>query len=144
MSAEENKVTVRRLAEEVFNKGGMSVVPELIAHDYVYNSPFGEFKGPLGFLLFAAMTRSAFPDIHMTIDDMVAEGDKVVISWNVSGTHQGPLQEGNLKEIPPTGKKVKWTGITIYRIVDGKVIEEKCEENTLGLMRQIGVVPPTG
>jgi len=70
MSAEENKASVRRMAEEVFNKGSMSIVPELITHDYVYNSPFGEFKGPLGFMLFAAMMRNAFPDIHMAIDDI--------------------------------------------------------------------------
>ena len=79
--------------------------------------------------------RSAFPDSDLCIEEEIAEDDKVVIRWNFSGTHQG-----NLLGIPATGKKVSWTGITIYRIVDGKVEEERGEEDFLGFFRQIGLV----
>ena len=101
MSAEENKASVRRMTEEVFNKGGMSIVPELITHDYVYNSPFGEFDGALGFMLFTTMIRSAFPDIHTTIDDMIAEGNKVAVRLSWRGTFTGKF--GDLE---PTGKPI--------------------------------------
>jgi len=80
--------------------------------------------------------RSAFPDSDLHIEEEIAEDDKVVIRWGFSGTHQG-----SLLGIPATGKKVKWTGITIYQIVDGKVIEERGEEDFLGFFRQIGLVP---
>ena len=67
----------------------------------------------------------------------IAEDDKVAISWTCSGTHKGALEN-----IPPTGKKVTWTGVTIYRIANGKVIEERGEEDFLGLLQQLGVIPP--
>jgi len=80
--------------------------------------------------------RSAFPDSELKVEEEIAEGDKVVIRWSFSGTHQGILLH-----FPPTGKRVKWTGITIYRIADGKIMEEKGEEDFLGFLRQIGSVP---
>ncbi len=80
--------------------------------------------------------RLAFPDSDLQIEEEIAEADKVVIRWIFSGTHQG-----SLLGIPATGKKVRWTGITIYRIVDGKVLEERGEEDFLGFFRQIGLVP---
>lgn len=80
--------------------------------------------------------RLAFPDSDLQIEEEIAENDKVVIRWSFSGTHQGILLG-----IPATGKKVKWTGITIYQIVDGKVMEERGEEDFLGFFRQIGLVP---
>lgn len=79
--------------------------------------------------------RSAFPDSRLIADEVIAEGDKVVIRWSFSGTHQGTLLN-----LPASGKTVKWTGITIYRIIDRKVVEERGEEDFLGFLRQIGVV----
>ncbi len=80
--------------------------------------------------------RAAFPDSNVQVEEEIAKGDKAVIRWTFSGTHQGPLLG-----ISATGKKIKWTGITIYRIVEGKIMEEKGEEDFLGFLRQIGVVP---
>jgi steroid delta-isomerase-like uncharacterized protein len=143
MGLEENKVIARRFIQ-IWGAGDLGIIDELASPEFsAYYSSFpqaikgGEvYKEPL------KMFRSAFPDSNIDIEEEIAEGDKVVISWTCSGTHRGTLQGGNLKGIPPTGKKVKWTGITIYKITDGKVIEEKGEEDTLGLMRQIGVIPP--
>ncbi len=80
--------------------------------------------------------RSVFPDSDIRIEEEIAEADKVVIRWSFSGTHQG-----NFIGIPATGKKVKWTGITIHRIAGGKIVEEKGEGDYYGFLRQAGVVP---
>ncbi len=79
---------------------------------------------------------SAFPDIHLTIDDMVAEGDKVAVRITMTGTHKGEFMG-----IPPTNKKVTIWAINIYRIAGGKIVEELGKADTLGLMQQLGVVP---
>jgi predicted ester cyclase len=73
----------------------------------------------------------------MQIEEEIAEGDKVVLRWSLSATHQAEYPPGN----PPTGKRMKWAGITIYRIADGKVAEEIGEEDYLGILRQLGLVP---
>ena len=83
--------------------------------------------------------RSAVPDATIESLDEIAEGDKVVVRWTVHGTHQGVFLG-----IPPTGQQLTWTGMTIYRIADGKVVEERGEEDALGLMQQLGVFPPAG
>ena len=137
MSVEENKAIIRRAAEEVWNKGDMSVVPELIAPDYVYHSPFGEFKGPEGCKQFVTMTRNAFPDIHMTIDDMVGEGDKVAVRLSWRGTFKGKF--GDLE---PTGKQVNMTSAYFYRFAGGKEVEALPYSDSLALYQQLGVSPP--
>jgi steroid delta-isomerase-like uncharacterized protein len=140
---EENKEIARRFIQ-VWGRGDLGIIDELASPELsVYYPSFPQaIKGGEVFKALLEEFRSAFPDSNIDIEEEIAEGDKVVISWSFSGTHQGTLQGGNLKGIPPTGKKVEWTGITIYRIADGKVTEEKGEENTLGLMRQLGVIPP--
>ena len=137
MSIEENKAIARRFIQ-VFGQGDLGIIDELASHSLsvYYPSLPQALKGSEAFKTLVKDFHSAFPDSNVDIEEVIAEGDRVVISWTSSGTHQGAL--GN---IPPTGKKVKWTGITIYRIVDGKVIEEKGEENFLGLLQQLGVIP---
>jgi len=85
------------------------------------------------------MLHMAFPDVRLTIEDMVAEGDKVAVRWAWSGTHRGEYMG-----IAPTGKEVTYTGITIHRITGGKIVESWDEVDNLGLMQQLGVAPPPG
>ena len=90
-----------------------------------------------GTRLFFNMLFTAFPDLHATIQDIIAEGDKVVDRMTCEGTHQGMFMGAS-----PTGKRVKWSFIDINRIVDGKVVEHWAEVDTIGLMQQLGLVPP--
>ncbi len=140
MSTEENKAMLRRNCEEAFNKGDLAVADENIAPNYVYHGSGGqEFKGPEGFKQFVTMLRTAFPDLHLTVEDMVAEGDKVAHRLTLRGTHKGDLMG-----IAPTGKQVTTTAITISRFVGGKEVEAWSSMDLLGMMQQMGVAPPTG
>jgi steroid delta-isomerase-like uncharacterized protein len=140
MSVEENKAAQRRVWEEVFNKGDLSVVDETFATNYVYHGPMGmEYKGPEGFKQMHTTTRTAFPDLHVTVEDMVAEGDKVVSYYTITGTHKGEYMG-----IAPTGKKVTFSGMVLVRWVGGKEVEAKGVGDLLSMMQQLGVVPPMG
>jgi len=140
MSTEENKAIIRRNCEEALNKGDLAVADENIATNYVYHGSGGqEFKGPEGFKQFITMLRTAFPDLHFTIEDMVAEGDKVAHRLTLRGTHKGELMG-----IAPTGKQVTTTAITISRFVGGKEVEAWSSMDMLGMMQQMGVAPPIG
>jgi steroid delta-isomerase-like uncharacterized protein len=139
MSTEQNKAQVRRLTEEVWNQGNFAVLDELFATDYVGHESSTTIQGQEGARQFISLYRSAFSDIHFTIEDMIAEGDKVVARWSVTGTH-----DGNLLGIPPTGKHTTGTGITIIRFVEGKDVEDWVNWDALGLMQQLGVVPMPG
>ena len=137
MSAQ-NKMIERRLIEEVWNQGNFSVVDEVVARDYIGHSstPAGETHGPAGYKQFYAALREAFPDFQVTVEDQIAEGDKVVTRWTARGTHLGEFQG-----IPPAGRRGAITGITIDRIANGKVVECWTNADDLGLLRLLGVVP---
>jgi len=137
MSIQENK-TIARSFIQVWGKGNLDIIDELAAPSLSVQYPIMPqvVQGNKTFRKVMEKFRSAFPDSDLQIEEEIAEDDKVVIRWSFSGTHQG-----GLLDIPATGKKVRWTGITIYRIVDGKVLEEKGEEDFLGFFRQIGLVP---
>ena len=138
MSTEENKAAIRRIWEEVMNKGDLAVADELMATDYVYHGPGGiEANGPEGFKQYITMFRTAFPDIHCTIDDVVAEGEKVVSRFTLRGTHNGDLMG-----IAPTGKKTEIMGIVIHRFAGGKEVEAWGSYDTLTMYQQLGVSPP--
>ena len=140
MSTEENKAILRRNVEEAFNKGNLAVADENMATDYVCHAPGGqEFKGPEGFKQLVTVYCTAFPDIHMTVEDMVAEGDKVAHRLKMRGTHKGELMG-----IAPTGKQVTATSINISRFAGGKEVEAWTSMDLLGIMQQLGVVPPIG
>jgi steroid delta-isomerase-like uncharacterized protein len=138
MSAEENKSVSRRVAEEIFNGGNLDLADELYAPDYVLHDPMlpEDLHGPEGLKQYAAMTLGAFPDARVTVEDQVAEGDKVVSRWTATGTHTGDLMS-----IPPTGRRIKVSGITINRFSGGKITEDWYQSDDLGMMRQIGVIP---
>ena len=137
MSAEENKTLVRRLIDEVYNQGNLDAADELLATDYVdHNALPGQESGLEGYKGVVATLHSAFPDYEITIEDQVAEGDKVVTRYTGRGTHQGELMG-----IAPTGKSVELTGISVQRVSGGKLVEEWGEWDQLGMMRQLGVIP---
>jgi steroid delta-isomerase-like uncharacterized protein len=142
MPVKEIKVLERRWFEES-NKGkaaAMAVIDELHVTDYVFHSGTGEdIRGLKNYKQYIRRYYSAFPDLHLTIDDMVVEGDKVAIRWTMSGTHKGEI-EG----IPPTGKKMTIWGISIERVVGGKFVETWETYDTMGFMQQLGLVPTPG
>lgn len=131
-----NKAIMRRGIEEVWNKGNFDIVDELVASDYVGHQPPDENLGPEGAKGYFRELRAAFPDIHFTIEDQIAEGDRVVTRWTARATHHGAYQG-----IRATGKPGVVTGITISRFADGKVVEGWTNFDALGLMQQLGVVP---
>src|SRR5947209_5246280 len=113
MSEEENKAIMRRY-EEAVNQGNLDLIDEVIAADYVGHEPDEDLHGPEGVKQFITMFRSAFPDLHLTVEDEIAEGDRVASRFTVRGTHQGELMG-----IPPAGKQVTVSRITICCSEDG-------------------------
>ena len=135
--SEENKSISRRVQEEAFNQGNLAVIDELVAADYVdHDLPPGFPEGQEGFKQLVAMYRAAFPDVQMTIEDVIADGDKVALRWTATGTHQGELMG-----IPPTNKQVTVTGMDINRLAGGKIAEHWGNFDQMGMMQQLGVIP---
>ena len=131
-----NKVLIRRVIEEGFNKRNLALLDKLYA-DCVYHSPAtGELKSE-ALRKFVASILAAFPDGRWTVDDQVAEGGKVVTRWSFTGTHQGDFMG-----LAPTGKHVTTSGMVIDRVIKGKIVEEREEWDTLGMMQQLGAVRP--
>ncbi len=141
MSREDNKALIRYLFDEVWNKGNLAAAEEVASPTWVAhgNLPGQEMPGLQGVRRFISLYRTAFPDMQLTIEDQIAEGDKVVTRWTASATHSGPLMG-----IAPTGKRVTVSGIGIHRIARGQIVEQWGIDDTLGLMQQLGVVPPLG
>ena len=139
MSVEENKAVVRREFEEIFNhRGNLDAAEEIYAPNYVGHEPaFGDIQGVESAKQFAATYRQAFPDLQSTIEDQVAEGDKVVTRFTSRGTHQGESEDFG----PPTGNRIEVTGITIEQFADGKIVEDWTNFDALGLLQQLGLVP---
>ena len=139
MSAE-NKATVRRLIEEGFNGGDLSVFDELVAPSFVnHDPPPGVPPTREGWKQLSTGFRAAFPDMHIHIEEEIAEGDLVTSRFVAHGTHQGELMG-----IPATGKEVTVSGINIARVAGGKIMERWEEFDMMGMMVQLGVVPPPG
>lgn len=138
MSVEENKALFRRLVEEVFNKGNMSTIDEFLAPNFVEREvlPPGTPSGREGVKQLTMMFRTAFPDFNVSIDDMIAEGDKIVARTTWSGT-----QKGEFMGIPPSGKRVSFDVIDIIRISEGKGVEHWGVMDSSAMMQQLGVIP---
>ena len=134
MSIEANKMLVRRLIEEVWNTGDDCRLAELATPDFAESTKQGNLQ-----------TRTWLPDLHHQIEDMIAQGDKVVVRWTISCTHLGELVTP-IARIPPTGKPVKASGIHIFRIADGKIAERWSVADWLTVFQQIGanVTPGAG
>ena len=139
MSTEENKAGIRRLYE-AFNQKNLAVVDELIASNYVgHIAGLEDMRGPEGVKQSSTPFFTAFPDIHLAVEDMVGEGDKVVTRYTVTGTHQGEFLG-----VAPTGKQATFTEMSMARIEGGKTVEEWEVWDMLGLMQQLGAIPTPG
>jgi steroid delta-isomerase-like uncharacterized protein len=142
MSAEENKAIVRRFYEEVWGKRNLAVADELLDANVVLHTPRQstanivdreEYKQMVTYIY------TAFPDLQATVEEMIAEGDKVVVRWAWQGTHQGEWQG-----VAATGKPIRTEGITIFRLANGRIVDDRFQANGLGLMQQIGASPVPG
>ncbi len=138
MSTEENKAIFRRLMEEVFTQGNLDEIDELISPDWVNIDPSlpEELHGRDGARQLITMWRAGFSDFELTIDDMIAEGDKVAARFTFSGTHSGEFVG-----IPATGKHVRGTGTGIFQFADGLDVEHWVNFDALGIMQQLGALP---
>ena len=138
MQPEENKAITRRFLEEIFAGGNLELVEELFAPDFVLHDPSvpQEVRGVEALKQYVTMYRTAYPDTRFTVEDQIAEGDRVVTRWTGQGTHQGELMG-----VPPTGKQVTVTGIELDRISGGKIEESWVNYDALGMMQQLGIVP---
>ena len=136
--SEGNKFVIRRSFEELWNKGNLSLADELFTPNYAHHDPstpdFG--RGPESEKKRATLYRTAFPDLQLTIEDIIAEGQTVMARWSCRGTHKG-----DLSGIAPTGKQVTISGVSIARFTNGKMVEGWVNWDALGLMQQLGAVP---
>ncbi len=133
MSVEQNKAVLRRLYEEVWNKGDPSLLPELVSPDY----RFADYKGLEGYMQLVTMQRNAFPDVRFTIDQVVGEGDWLAYQLTTNGTFKGKL--GNIE---PTGKAATWKRAFFGHYKDGKIVTTDVVSDALAFYQQIGVTPP--
>ena len=142
MSLEENKTIVRRFFE-VENKKDLALLDELMALDYVDapNTPF-EIRGLESVKQYYANVYRGFPDFHVAIEDIITEGDKVWVLGKLTGTHTGEWEFLGIT-FAPTGKKLTWTAVNIFRIVDGKIVERKSVRDVLNFLKQIGAIEYT-
>jgi steroid delta-isomerase-like uncharacterized protein len=138
MSTETNKSIVRRLFKEAFEQGNLAVLDEIIAPDQVNGGPGalpGMQTGPEGSKILISAYRNAFPDLHFTIDEQIAEGDTVVTRWTAHGTHNGEFAG-----ISPTGKSATVVGMGLDRVENGKIVESWGLFDQFGMLQQLGVI----
>lgn len=135
--SEANKAIMHRIIDEAWNEGNLGVIDEILGDPYINHDPqmkginsAVEVKGSIN------MYRSAFPDLRVEINDLIAEGDKVAMRFTITGT-----QGGDLQNIPATGKPINLTGISISRFEDGKLVELWRNWDTIGMLQQLGVAP---
>jgi steroid delta-isomerase-like uncharacterized protein len=136
MSEEANKAAVRRFYEEVWARGNLDVADELFTDDYERHDLRGgdPAPGPKGQKQIAAAFRAAFPDLTWDVDFIVADGDFVAGRWTATGTHRG-----RWAGVEPTGRRMEFSGINVFRFENGKVVELWNHRDDLGLMEQLGV-----
>jgi steroid delta-isomerase-like uncharacterized protein len=137
----DNKAILRRLYEEVWNKRRLEVVDELISPSHALNDPILSDSqiGPEFYKRQVVEFTTSFPDLRFTIEDMITEKEKSVVSWIISGTHTGEFMG-----IPATGRKISVEGITIHHITNGKILDSYARWDALGLLRQLSHAPPLG
>ena len=136
MSAE-NKKIAQRIIKEVWSDGNLAIVDERYAADFSHIDPLAPGANNIEmYRQYVQLLHNAFPDMQFEITEQVAEGDKVAVRFQASGTHKGEMMG-----IPATGKEGSITGITTYHIVDGQVLNETSEWDALGLLQQLGVIP---
>lgn len=137
--SEQNKALVRRLYEDIVNGRNMEKSRELCPPDYVHHDPSlpgGNIQGLDNYLHTIAFFFTAFPDLHITVEEVIADEEKVATRWTWTGTHQGDLMG-----MPPTGKTVSVPAISIHRVANGQLAEGWVNFDAMGLMRQLGAIP---
>ena len=140
MSTEQNKSIVRRWVEEGWNKGNLEVVDQVYAPTYVQHEPAPETVNSSETLKqYVGTYLTAFPDLNLSIDDLVAEGDKVVWRFTSTGTQTGPFMG-----MPATGKTGNITGLVMFRLENSRIVEGWVNIDALGLLQQLGVIPMSG
>ena len=139
MSLEENKAVVRRLFE-VLNKHNSALLDEFYTHDYINHTL--QLRGLESLKQLETMLWKGFPDWHETIEDIIVEGDKVWVRYKVTGTHTGESSYSGIT-LAPTGKKIAFRAVSIYRIVNGKLVEGWTVSDDLNLLKQLGVIEYT-
>jgi steroid delta-isomerase-like uncharacterized protein len=140
LSEARNVATLERFVEEVINQGQFEAADELVEENFVELDPFpGQQQGREGLKDVIRMMRIGFPDIHWTVEETIASGDKVVSRFKWTGT-----QRGEFLGIPATGRKVTVPGVVIDRLNDGKMADSRILMDTLGMMQQLGVIPRPG
>ena len=137
MSTEDNKAIVRRFYDEALNQKNLAAIDEYVDPNIIDHS--GSPGGIEGVKQLFSMTLTAYPDLHLTFEDQIAEGNKVVSRLTWRGT-----QQGECMGIPPTGKQVTTTSIDIIRLADGKAVEHWNVVDNLGMLQQLGVIPTQG
>ena len=135
----QNEAIAHRYFEEIFNQGKLDVAEEIVANTHINHDRVNEVQGIGGVKELAAKYRTAFPDLHLATEDTISQGDKVVVRWSWSGTHKG-----DLAGLAPTGKQTGGTGITVFRVADGKIAESWVNWDTLGMLEKLGVVQQAG
>jgi steroid delta-isomerase-like uncharacterized protein len=137
VTSEVNKLTMQRFVEFI-NTASETLAEELVSPNAIFHVPGSAepMRGPAGYLAIIEMMRTGFPDIQWTLEEMVAEGDKVAARFIMRGTHHGMFFG-----VPPTGKKIEVQAMNMYRLSNGKFVEERGQPDMLGLLQQIGAVP---
>lgn len=137
----QNVSYIRHGIEHLFNRGDLTVADERFADDIVLHSPASRepIRGRAAVVEFVIRLRVAFPDLHVRVDDVIAQGDRVVTRCTTTGTHQG-----DYFGVPPTGQRVNVTEVQIFRIADTRIQELWLVFNVLGVLQQLGMVPPNG
>jgi steroid delta-isomerase-like uncharacterized protein len=140
VSAEDNKALVRRFVDEVQSKGSTDLIDEICSPEFVnHSAPPGLPADREGIKILTTMFKGALPDSYFSVEDMIAEGDKVVTRKTFHGTH-----EGEFMGIPPSGRPVNVSLIDVVRISDGRVVEHWSVGDNLGMMQQLGAMPQPG
>ncbi|MGB3714812.1 MAG: ester cyclase [Candidatus Promineifilaceae bacterium] len=129
---------IQRLFEEAFNRGNLAAVDDVLSSDHFAHNAFGGTPhGPAGLKWLIATLRTAFPDLHCTVDDQISDGEKFAAHWTMRGTHHGLFMGSQ-----PSGKRVTVPGIIFGRLIDGRLAEDWTLIDQLGLLQQLGIVPP--
>lgn len=140
LSTDQNKSTYRRFIKEVFNEGRLEAVEQYLSPNYVFHgAPAGTTPGRDGVKQIVSAFRAAFPDLEISIEDQVAEDDKVCSRVTTHGTHKG-----NLFGVAPTGRSITMTGLTMVHVVGGRITESWVKNDVIGLLNQLGAGPRLG
>jgi steroid delta-isomerase-like uncharacterized protein len=135
--SEQNKTLARRWFDDLFSQGNLDAANEILSAEFVDHLPREEERGLQELKHYILMYRTAFPDIHDTVEELVAEGDKVVARWTSRGSHQGEFMG-----VAPTGRHVTFTGMRLFRIAENKIAESWVNIDERGLLEQLGIVIP--